>query len=105
MADFINSANQNLHQTPHHKLVRRQTTESDESTFTPEDEAFCQAQLNAILCSTRTRQGLIDAELRCSRDRGIEQATHWKWDWELRMRQATNYFLIWKYGIPSIIYS
>jgi hypothetical protein len=74
VADFINSANQNLHQTPHHKLVRRQTTESDESTFTPEDEAFCQAQLGAVLCSTGTRQGLIDAELRCGRDRGIKQA-------------------------------
>jgi hypothetical protein len=58
-------------QTPHHKLIKRQSTE--ESTFTLEDNAFCQAQLNDILCSTGTIQGFIDAELICN-DRGIEQA-------------------------------
>jgi hypothetical protein len=74
LTDVTNSANQNLHQTPPHKLVRRQTTQSDESTFTPENEAFCFAQLNAVLCSTGTVQGFIDAGLSCNRDNGIEQA-------------------------------
>jgi hypothetical protein len=74
LAEFINSASWNQHQTPHHKLVRRQST--DESTFTPEDEAFCTAQLIDIQCSTGITQGFIDAELSCNRatSGGIEQA-------------------------------
>ena len=70
LAEFINSANWNK-QTPHHKLVRRQTT--DESTFTEEDAAFCKAQLHDVSCSTGILQGFIDAELICGRY-GIEQA-------------------------------
>jgi hypothetical protein len=72
LAEFINSANWNQ-QTPHHKLVRRQTSdsESDESTFTL---AFCLAQLEDVYCSTGLSEGFIDAELRCGRDSGIEQA-------------------------------
>jgi hypothetical protein len=75
LAEFFNSANWNQ-QTPHHKLVRRQTSdsESDESTFTQEDGAFCSAQLDDILCSNGLTQGFIDAKLRCGRDSGIEQA-------------------------------
>jgi hypothetical protein len=72
LADFINYSFNWNQQTPHYKLVRRQTTK--ESTLTPEDEGFCQTQLNDILCSTGTVQGFIDAELICGRDRGIEQA-------------------------------
>jgi hypothetical protein len=75
LAEFINSANWNQ-QTPHHKLVRRQTSdsESDESTYTREDAAFCLAQLDDIYCSTGLSKGFIDAKLRCGRDSGIKYA-------------------------------
>ena len=70
LAEFVNAANNQ--QALHHKLVRRQTT--DESAPTPEDVAFCSAQLNDISCSTGIVQGFIDAELSCNRGRGIEEA-------------------------------
>ena len=71
LAEFIDSANWNQ-LTPHHNVVRRQTT--NESMFTEEDVRFCSKQLMDIYCSTGILKGLIDAELICSRDSGIEQA-------------------------------
>ena len=59
-------------EAPHRKLVSCQIDE--ENTLTPEDEAFCNAKLIDIACSTGINQGFVDAELSCSRDIEIEQA-------------------------------
>ena len=62
LAELVTTAKNHL--APHHKLVSRQIT--DENTITPEDEAFCNAKLSDVLCSTGLIQGLIDVELSCN---------------------------------------
>ena len=58
-----------------HQVAKRQNTDDSEmSTPTPEDLAYCLSQISDISCSSGLTQGFIDTDLICGRGGGIEEA-------------------------------